>query len=101
MTLVTPDPLEVGDRPRRKSRTLKDTEATPARALDDRCQPGAPHTDDDGAPRERGCPLQRRSTAVPVGPPRPSSITHPEVAPATVTCIYIGGWHRWILGWGN
>jgi hypothetical protein len=28
----------------------------------------------------------RRSTAVPVGPPRPSSITHPEVALATVTC---------------
>ena len=29
------------------------------------------------------------STAVPVGPPRPSSITHPEDAPATVTCSYI------------
>jgi len=27
--------------------------------------------------------------AVPVGPPRPSSITHPEVALATVTCSYI------------
>ena len=42
----------------------------------------------------------RVNTAVPVGPPRPSSITHPESAPATVTCSYIG-WHRWILGWGN
>jgi hypothetical protein len=29
-----------------------------------------------------------RSTAVPVGPPRPSSITHPEAASATVTCSY-------------
>ena len=29
------------------------------------------------------------NTAVPVGPPRPSSITHPEAAPATVTCSYI------------
>jgi hypothetical protein len=33
-------------------------------------------------------------------PHRPSSITHPEASPATVTCSYIG-WHRWILGWGN
>ena len=41
-----------------------------------------------GAPRERGCPLQRRSFFY-VGPPRPSSITHPEVALATVTCSYI------------
>ena len=36
-----------------------------------------------------GALCNRRSTAVPVGPPRPSSITHPEVAPATVTCSYI------------
>ena len=40
----------------------------------------------------------RVNTAVPVGPPRPSSITHPEAAPATVTCSYR---HRWILCWGN
>jgi len=39
-------------------------------------------------------------SAVPVGPPRPSSITHPEVSPATVTCSYIVGL-KWILGWGN
>jgi hypothetical protein len=43
----------------------------------------------------------RVNTAVPVGPPRPSSITHPDAAPATVTCRNIVGWHRWILGWGN
>jgi len=36
------------------------------------------------------------NTAVPVGPPRPSGITHPE-APATVTCSYIVGWHRCTL----
>jgi len=36
-----------------------------------------------------GALCNRRSTAVPVGPPRPSSITHPEVALATVTCSYI------------
>ena len=41
------------------------------------------------------------NTAVPVGPPRPSSITHPEAAPATVTCSYIVGWPRRTLGWGN
>ena len=49
------------------------------------------------------------NTAVPVGPSRPSSITHPEASPATaatVTCNYIVGWHRWArhrwaLGWGN
>jgi hypothetical protein len=42
-----------------------------------------------GIDREEA-PCHRRSTAVPVGPPRPSSITHPE-APATVTCSYIVG----------
>ena len=42
----------------------------------------------------------RVNTAVPVGPPRPFSITHPEAAPATVTCSYIVR-HRWILGRGN
>jgi hypothetical protein len=36
-----------------------------------------------------GALCNRRSTAAPVGPPPPSSITHPEVAPATVTCSYI------------
>jgi hypothetical protein len=36
-----------------------------------------------------GALCNRKSTAVPVGPPRTSSITHPEVAPATVTCSYI------------
>jgi len=36
-----------------------------------------------------GALCHRRSTAVPVGPPRPSSITHPEAAPATVNCSYI------------
>jgi hypothetical protein len=25
----------------------------------------------------------------------------PGGAPATVTCSYIVGWHRWTLGWGN
>ncbi len=39
--------------------------------------------------------LIQLSTAVPVGPPRPSSITRPEADPATVTCSYIVGWHRW------
>jgi len=39
---------------------------------------------------EGGGPCHGRvNTAVPVGPPRPSSITHPEAAPATVTCSYI------------
>ena len=38
---------------------------------------------------EGGALCHRRSTAVPVGPPRPSCITHPEVAPATVTWSYI------------
>ena len=38
---------------------------------------------------EGGALCNRRSTAVPVGPLRPSSITHPEVALATVTCSYI------------
>ena len=42
-----------------------------------------------GGPWEAGALCNRRSTAVPVGPPRPSSITHPEAAPATVTCSYI------------
>jgi hypothetical protein len=36
-----------------------------------------------------GALCNRRSTAVPVGPPRPSRITHPEVALASVTCSYI------------
>jgi len=37
---------------------------------------------------KRGALCNRRSTGVPVGPPRPSSITHPKVALATVTCSY-------------
>ena len=37
---------------------------------------------------EGGALCNRRRMAVPVGPPRPSSISHPE-APATVTCSYI------------
>jgi hypothetical protein len=59
-------------------------------------------TDDSGGPSGKGVSAlcNYRRTAVPVGRPRPSSITHPEVAPATVTCSYIV-WHKWILGWCN
>ena len=85
------------DRPGRKSRrTLTNTPGggQPClRALDDRFQPGVPPTDDFGGPLGKGALCHRRSTAVPVGPPRPSSITHPEAATATVTCTYIVSWH--------
>jgi hypothetical protein len=52
------------------------------RSLDDRFQPGVPPTDDFGGPSGKGVPFATAelSTAVPVGPPRPSSITHPEAA---------------------
>jgi hypothetical protein len=96
-SLVTPDALEAEDRPGRKSRrTLTNTPGggQPClRALDDRFQPGVPPTDDFGGPLGKGALCHRRSTAVPVGPPRPSSITHPEAATATVTCTYIVSWH--------
>ena len=51
-------------------------------ALDDRFQTGAPPTDDFAGPLGKGVPsaTAELSTAVPVGPPRPSSITHPEAA---------------------
>jgi hypothetical protein len=45
-----------------------------------------------------GALCNRRSTAVLVGPPRPSSITHPDVAPATVTCSYIVGTGGFLAG---
>jgi len=95
--------LEAEERPGRKSqRTLRNTPVGQPylRALDDRCQPGVPPTDDFGGPLGKGVlsATAESNTAVPVGPPRPSSITHPEAAPATVTCSYIVGWHRWILG---
>ena len=61
----------------------------PAHALDDRCQQGTPpHRRLWGPLGKGGALCNCRSTAVPVGPPRPSSITHPEVALATVTCSY-------------
>ena len=91
--------LEAEERPGRKSqRTLRNTPVGQPylRALDDRCQPGVPPTDDFGGPLGKGVlsATAESNTAVPVGPPRPSSITHPEAAPATVTCSYIVGWHR-------
>ena len=98
--------LEAEERPGRKSqRTLRNTPVGQPylRALDDRCQPGVPPTDDFGGPLGKWVlsATAESNTAVPVGPPRPSSITHPEAAPATVTCSYIVGWHRWTRGWGN
>ena len=86
--------LEAEERPGRKSqRTLRNTPVGQPylRALDDRCQPGVPPTDDFGGPLGKGVlsATAESNTAVPVGPPRPSSITHPEAAPATVTCSYI------------
>jgi hypothetical protein len=48
-----------------------------------------PHRRLWGSLGKGGALCNRRSTAAVLGPPRPSSITHPEVAPATVTCSYI------------
>ena len=75
MGLVTPDPLEAEDRPGRKSRPRGQPYL---HALENRFHPGVPPTDDFG---EGGALYHGRvNTAVPVGPPRPSSITHPEAA---------------------
>ena len=73
----------------------------PAHALDDICQQGTPPTDDFGGPSGKGVPSATAEARLFLGPPRPSSTTHPEVVLATVTCSYIVGLHRWILGWGN
>ena len=60
----------------------------PAHALDDRCQQGTPpHRRLWGPLGKGGALCNRRSTTVPIRPPRPSSISHPEVA--RVTCSYI------------
>ena len=73
--LVTSDPLEVGDRPRRKSRrTLRHPGRRPAHALDDRCQPGTPPPTTLGVPRERGCPLQPQKHGR--GPRTSSTLQH-------------------------
>jgi len=81
----------VEDRPGRKSqRTLRHT---PKGGQHMRWMTGAskepPHRRLWGPLGKGGALCNRRSTAVPIRPPRPSSITHPEVALATVTCIYI------------
>jgi hypothetical protein len=81
--LATPDPLEAGDRPGRKSRrTLRSRPGRGQpylRALDNRFQPGVP-TDDFGGPLGKGVPSATAELikTVHVEPPRPSSITHPE-----------------------
>jgi hypothetical protein len=95
---LTPPPLAYPHYKLSLSLSLLSFSLSLSRALDERCLPGAPPPDDSG---EGGALCHRRSTAVPVGPPRPSSITHPEAAPATVTCSYTVCWHKWILGWGN
>ena len=101
-SLATPDHLEAGDQPGQKSRRTMGSEPRGGqpyqRALDDD-QPGVPATDDFGGLGEGGALCQDR---VKHGRScRTFSTTHPEAAPATVTCSYIVGWHRWTLGWGN
>ena len=58
--MVPPDPLEAEDRPGRKSRrTLRNTPGGGQpylRALDDRCQPGVPPTDDFWGPLGKRVP---------------------------------------------
>ena len=95
-SLVTPDPLEVEDRPGRKSRrTLRHR---PARVLDDRCQPGIPPNDDLWGPSGKGLP-SATAEARPflkdlLDPLWTSSITHPEGAPATVCFFVLCNRHR-------
>jgi hypothetical protein len=82
VSMATLYPLEAGDRPGRKSR--RTLQSRPGggqpylRALGNRFQPGVPPTDDFGGPSGKGVPsaTAELTTAVPVGPPRPSSITH-------------------------